>query len=98
MTSTTPGTLQTDLPARMLMIGMPWQNMALLQSLWRCFGSTLPIRVGVCRLHWQYVLMTSTTPGTLQKDLPARMLMIGMPIWLSCRAYGAASVALSQYV
>ena len=24
--------------------------------------------------------MTSTTPGTLQTDLPARMLMIGMPL------------------
>ena len=54
--------------------------MALLQSLWRCFGSTLPIRAGVCRLHWQYVLMTLTIPGTLQTDLPARMLMIGMPL------------------
>ena len=54
--------------------------MALLQSSWRCFGGTLPIRVGVCRLHWQYVLMTSTTPGPLQTDLPARMLMIGMPL------------------
>ena len=54
--------------------------MALLQSLWRCFGSTLPIRAGVCRLHWQYVLMTLTTPSTLHTDMPARLLMLGMPL------------------
>ena len=38
------------------------------------------MRAGVCRLHWQYVLMTSTTPGTLHTDLPARLLMHGMPL------------------
>ena len=54
--------------------------MALLQHLLRCFDSTLPIRAGVCRLHWQYVLMTSTTPGALHTDLPARLLMLGMPL------------------
>ena len=54
--------------------------MTLLQSLWRCFDSTLPIRAGVCRLHWQYFLVTSTTPGTLHTDLPARLLMLGMPL------------------
>ena len=26
------------------------------------------------------MLMTSTTPSTLQTDLPARMLMLGMPL------------------
>ena len=69
--------------------------MALLQHLWRCIGGTLPIRAGVCWLHWQYVLMTSTTPGTLQTDLPARMLMIGMPL----ARYGslAALVALHRW-
>ena len=54
--------------------------MALMQSLWRYFGSTLPIRAGVCRLHWQYVLLASTTPGALHTDLPARLLMLGMPL------------------
>ena len=54
--------------------------MALLQHLWRCIGGTLPIRAGVCRLHWQYVLMTSTTPSTLHTYMPARLLMLGMPL------------------